>query len=214
MELLYKGDVIKVPNEMTVKMYQTFSKDKEKYADFKEILALYTGIPVSELKNLPYRTISLLNGYLGSELINQKEVNISLWFTYNGIEYGLENDWTKLSWGAWIDLEVYGSGDVTDNIHKILAVMYRPITKRDGNNYTIEPYDSETVETRANTFLDLPIGIWLGCASFFFQVANSSIKGLRDSLEQKVKMQKLAMKGMKILPKWVQKKLPPDSILL
>ena len=51
-------------------------------------------------------------------------------FEFDGIEYGLENDWTKLSWGAWVDFQVLSSENTQQNIHTIMAILYRPIISK------------------------------------------------------------------------------------
>jgi len=88
-----------------------------------------------------------------------------------------------------------------------MSVLYRPVTKWKGKKYEIEPYDSETIEERAELFLQLPISYWFETSDFFLGVANLYITNIKASLEQKKKMKRLMMKGLMIMPKWVQKKL-------
>jgi len=212
-ELVNGSEVVKLPEEMTIELYQKFIKDEQKYVNEPiEMISLFTNIPVSKLKNLSPKTIQLINNFVEQkiQIPNLKELVTT--FTHNGVEYGLETDFGSMAWGAWVDLEVYSSQNIMDNIHKIMAVMYRPIVKRKGNKYTIEPYDSETISSRAEEFLTVPISYWFQVADFFLSIVNASISNIKVSLEQKTKIQKLMMKGLKTLPKWLQKRLLRGSI--
>jgi hypothetical protein len=135
-------------------------------------------------------------------------------FTHNGVEYGLENDWTKLAWGGWVDLEVFASDKIEDNIHYLMAVLYRPVIDKKKGKYTIKPYKADDIEDRANEFLTLPVNYWFGASVFFFIIGNLYISSLESSLTMKNKINQMMMKGWEILPKWVKKKLPLDSILI
>lgn len=212
-ELVNGTEVVKVPETMTIELYQKFMKEQIKYTSEPiELISLFTNIPTSKLKNLSPKTIKMVNSYVASKIDFPNINDLITTFIHNGVEYGLHTDIGKLAWGAWVDLEVYSSENITDNIHKIMSVLYRPITTKKGTKYEIEPYDSDTVNDRAEEFLTLPIDYWFKTSDFFLSVANLSIINIKGSLEQKNKMNSYKMRGMKILPKWLQKKLLRGSI--
>jgi hypothetical protein len=168
---------------------------------------------VNKLKNLSPKTIELINAYVQSKMIIPDVKELITTFIHNGVEYGLETNIGGMAWGAWVDLEVYSSDNIADNIHKIMSILYRPVISKKGIKYTIEPYDSDTVLERAEVFLDLPISYWMRVSDFFLTIGNLSIINIKASLDLKNKMSKYKMKGMRILPKWVQKRLLQGSIL-
>jgi hypothetical protein len=207
-ELIHKNEVVKLPEDMTVELYQKFMKEQKKFTDEPiELISLFTNLPVSKLKNLSPKTIQMVNSYVISKMEIPDLKELVTTFIHNGIEYGLHTDIGKMAWGAWVDLEVYSSENIVDNIHKIMSVLYRPVTKKTKKGYEIEPYDSESIADRAEEFLTLPISYWFRTSDFFLSVANLSIINIKASLERKNKMNQLMMKGTKILPKWVQEKL-------
>ena len=214
-ELVNGNEVVKVPEEMTIEIYQKLIKDQEKYFNQPiEMIALFTNLPINKLKNLSPKTIEMINNFVSTKVSVPKMDELVLTFIHNGVEYGLETDFGSMAWGAWVDLEVYSSENITDNIHKIMSILYRPIvSKKNPKKYTIEPYDSDTVGERAKEFLTLPINFWLQVSDFFLGVVNLYITNIKASLELKNKMNKYKMKGMRILPKWVQKRLLRGSIL-
>lgn len=213
-DIIDGNDVIKVPNELTINMYQKMSRDPELYSNNSlELIGLMTNLPPNKLKNCSPATIKLLNEYLMTKIGIPNERQLVLTFKHNDVEYGLEQDFTKLAWGAWVDLEVYSSENISDNIHKLMSILYRPITKWKGKKYEIEPYDADTINERAEIFLDLPISYWFHVSDFFLSVANLSITNIRTSLERKTKWNKLMKRGMMTLPRWLQKKLQLGSTL-
>ena len=215
-ELEIEDKIVQVKPHLTIQQYQRLKSNEEKYQNSSvETLSLYTDIPVNQLKDLPLEQINFVQEYITSQITsNSMKDELHNIFTHNGIEYGLENDWTKLAWGGWVDLEVFASDKIEDNIHYIMAVLYRPVIDRKKGKYTIKPYKADDIEDRANEFLTLPVNYWFGASVFFFITGNLYISNLESSLIMKNKLNRMMMKGWEILPKWVKKKLPLDSILI
>ena len=215
-ELEIEDKIVQVKPHLTIQQYQRLKSNEQKYQNSSvETLSLYTDIPVNQLKDLPLEQVNFVQEYITSQITsNSMKDELHNIFTHNGIEYGLENDWTKLAWGGWVDLEVFASDKIEDNIHYIMAVLYRPVIDKKKGKYTIKPYKADDIEDRANEFLTLPVNYWFGASVFFFITGNLYISNLESSLIMKNKLNRMMMKGWEILPKWVKKKLPLDSILI
>ena len=215
-ELEIEDKIVQVKPHLTIQQYQRLKSNEQKYQNSSvETLSLYTDIPVNQLKDLPLEQVNFVQEYITSQITtNSMKDELQNIFTHNGVEYGLENDWTKLAWGGWVDLEVFASDKIEDNIHYIMAVLYRPVIDRKKGKYIIEPYKADDIEDRANEFLTLPVNYWFGASVFFFITGNLYISNLESSLIMKNKLNRMMMKGWEILPKWVKKKLPLDSILI
>jgi hypothetical protein len=215
-ELEIEDKIVQVKPHLTIQQYQRLKSNEEKYQNSSvETLSLYTDIPVNQLKDLPLEQVNFVQEYITSQITsNSMKDELHNIFTHNGVEYGLENDWTKLAWGGWVDLEVFASDKIEDNIHYLMAVLYRPVIDKKKGKYTIKPYKADDIEDRANEFLTLPVNYWFGASVFFFITGNLYISNLESSLIMKNKLNRMMMKGWEILPKWVKKKLPLDSILI
>ena len=215
-ELEIEDKIVQVKPHLTIQQYQRLKSNEEKYQNSSvETLSLYTDIPVNQLKDLPLEQVNFVQEYITSQITtNSMKDELHNIFTHNGVEYGLENDWTKLAWGGWVDLEVFASDKVEQNIHYLMAVLYRPVIDKKKGKYTIKPYKADDIEDRANEFLTLPVNYWFGASVFFFIIGNLYISSLESSLTMKNKINQMMMKGWEILPKWVKKKLPLDSILI
>lgn len=173
------------------------------------MISICSGLDKKEIKKADLSDIEIVSEYLATIYFSAKPTNdIFVTFFHKGVEYGLQKDFSKLKYGAWVDLEVYSSQDVDKNIPKILSLMYYPIKEWKGKKYILEEYSDELVEHTASEFEDIPMRIWWGFSSFFLLFAGRYIENIRSSLTTKTRMEKMYQRGKKILPKFLQKKLP------
>lgn len=216
LELVVGDEVLNIPEEINIGIYQELQKNPERYKQNLQIINLFTGLTIRELKNMDVETVKLIEYYLTDKMTIPDKTELVMTFEHNGIEYGLENDWSKLAFGAWVDFEVYSAGNIYENIDKIMAILYRPVIWHDKKNpmkYKIKPYDSEEILERAEIMRLVPVRYWLGASLFFSQIVSIYITNIKSSLELKMKLQRATLKGWTILPKFLKKRLPLDSIL-
>ena len=96
------------------------------------------------------------------------EVEFSNMFTLNGIEYGFIPNLDSITHGEWVDLIEY-EGNI-DTMNKLMAVLFRPVTKKDKlGNYSIEPYNG--TKERADAFKVMPLNIVNGALVFFLNLS-------------------------------------------
>ena len=214
MKIYNKDQKIELPETLSIKHYQTLTKIGN--PNTFQIISVLTGIPENELKELEPDNFNFLEKKLVPMLHVEKPSKIIFQFKHNDKEYGLVQDFFKLTMAEWVDLEVYSNGEnILDNIHKIMDILYRPIVKKlKGNKYQIENYNSNEVEQRAEEFLDLPLEFYLSVSSFFLQSVTIFTKVLADSLKSKNQIQtvktRIKQKINKML-KWIKIK-PQGSI--
>lgn len=206
--------VINVNTTLTIEKYQHIRSNPIKYSNTSEILALYLGVTVDELKDLPVDQIKFVEGVLTQHLLAPKVEDIIFTFGIDGVTYGLENDWGNMTWGQWTDLEVFSQPDkIEQNIHVILALLYRPVKIENGKKYTLEKYKSAEVMERADLFRKkLGVDVWFGCASFFLLISNVYITNIKNSMDMRMKIERYLKPWRKILPKFLLPKEPHDFI--
>jgi hypothetical protein len=214
-EVLIDDRVIKVNPKLTIDKYQKIQGNPIRYSKPEEILGLYLDISVDELRDLPVDQIKFVEVSLSNYILEPKTRDLVTTFELNGITYGLENDWQNMTWGQWVDLEVYSQSDkLTDNIHMLMALLYRPVTNEKGKDYKLEKFKSSKVMERADMFKNnLPIEMWFGVSTFFLQTLNAYITHIDNSLKAKMKIESYLKPLRKILPKWLLPKPLPDSTL-
>jgi hypothetical protein len=109
-------------------------------------------------------------------------------------------DFTGMSVAEIADSETFlKSIDIDPQcIVKFMCVMYRPVTRRAGNYYTIAPYDSDVTASYQKYIEGMSVEVWLRVMFFF-----SNIKGkLRDASLQYLQTQ--LMKDRKELKRMME----------
>jgi len=117
-------------------------------------LKLTLQIKYNDLIEITERIYSLLDG-------NPELTPI---FKIDNIEYGFIPNLDEMSLGEYVDLDTYISS--WDNMHKAMAVLYRPIDASFGSKYTIEEYDGVGQEKMK----DMPLDVVFGSMIFFYRL--------------------------------------------
>ena len=213
-EVKLDDKIIQVPTTLTIEKYQTIQQNPDKYKDVSELLGLYIGITSDELKDLPVEQIRFVEKMLSAHLLKPQADMMVFTFEHEGITYGFENDWGNLTWGQWVDMEVFSQSDVvTQNIHTILALLYRPVKLEKGTHYTLTKFKSSEVIERAEVFKNIDVSIWMGCASFFLFVNERLLNNIETSLKARTKIERMQKPLRRILPKFLLPNPLQDFIL-
>lgn len=84
------------------------------------------------------------------------------------VEFGLIPNFDKMSYGEFIDLEKYMFVD--KDLHKAMAVLYRPIKHTSGKDrYLIHKYKG--TEFMAEVMKNTPLDVAIGARVFFYRLA-------------------------------------------
>lgn len=104
-------------------------------------------------------------------------------FNYNGVEYGFIPKLDDISVGEFIDLDNY----VKDGkqLHKIAAILYRPIIKSNGKLYEIEKY--EGTSKYENVMMGVNCQVVLGALVFFYNLGKSLLSHTAIYLQKETK---------------------------
>ena len=101
-----------------------------------------------------------------------------------GKKYGFNPDLNNISTGEFMDIDTLCQ-DLDNNLHMIMAVLYREIIREGHGKYLIEPYNTD-VEARAKLFKEkLPASVAQSCLVFFYNLGSSYLTSmLGSSLEE------------------------------
>ena len=83
------------------------------------------------------------------------------------VEFGFIPNLDKMSYGEWEDLESYIHNP--KDLHKAMAVLYRPIAFKRGDRYKIHEYRGS--DTYSDVMKDMPTDVALGAKVFFYRLA-------------------------------------------
>ena len=138
-----------------------------------------TGTDWEELREMPRALIQEAYNHL--QTLRKAETQRHLeTFELNGTRYGFIPNWDEFTAGEWIDAEQL-CGDFWKNAHKVMALLFRPVTREWGKRYEIEPY---TAKENAEAFLDMPADQVAGALLFFSTTKNALLSTLQSSLIQ------------------------------
>ena len=156
-------------NDITIETYQKYidiqeGKGSEKTKVIKS-LALLCGTTTAIVKKMLYSDLldimNIIKGMLNNE---PSKTDFKKMFMFKEQEYGFVPNLSAISTGEYIDLEAYTKEPVK-NLHNIMSILYRPVTNKVNERYTIENYNPD--EFKEELFKECPMDIALSSLGFF-----------------------------------------------
>ena len=181
-------------DDVTIGMWVELNNIDTESPITKEIeeVAILTDRDSTELRTIPMSEFRQIQESVKFKHTPPK-VEVTLKFEIDGKRYGMIPQLDFISTGEWMDAETW-KDDAVNNIHLYAALLYRPITKEEGEVYEIEPHKSSGFVERANLFKDrLSITVIHGTVLFFSTIATEYIKILGDYLESLEKQSSMKM---------------------
>ena len=172
-------------SEIPLKHYQEFRNVAENSNDeefiSEKMIELFCGIELKDVIKIKASDISDMVQHFNQ--LFSGEQNFQHRFKIGDLEFGFVTDLENISWGEYIDIE----RNLTswDTMHKAMAAMYRPITKRKGEKYEIEEYNGTV--TYAEVMKYAPLNVVFGASVFFWTLGSELLTALMDYLEKEMK---------------------------
>lgn len=155
-----------MPQEITVSHYsevmRRISMSETEMEKAMDIISVIMNIPYQVIRELEVENIAELSVYIQNK-IQDCDVAYIPQFKFKDVEYG-GLDLMEMTFGEYVDLVTLIKNDVTIymNIHKICAILYRPITNKTSSGFDITPYDIKEHKRMSELFLDLPVKYFFG----------------------------------------------------
>ena len=183
---------ISIPTELKeikLAQYQAFlkiAKDNDD-AEFmnQKMVQTFCNIDLKNVAEIRYKDVLEITASLGKmfNVTSHKFINR---FKLAGVEFGFIPELEEMTFGEYTDLDSY-IGD-WDNMHKAMAVLYRPITKKGLNGtYEIEKYNGSI--TYCDVMKHAPLDVVFGANVFFYSLGNELLKSTMTYLENNKEMQ-------------------------
>ena len=177
-------------------------KEKTKSQEALDTISILSDIPKKVINELSVEDIAVILkriAYL-QEKDNSKLKKI---FKLNDIEYGFHPNLEEITLGEYADIETYLKNGIENNLTKLMAVLYRPVTERDGNNYSIEAYGTSNSRMRAEKFKKMKASDVNNALVFFWILGKELLIALQQFLMEqnqeilnKVQMSSLQTSGV------------------
>ena len=177
---------ISIPTELKeikLSQYQAFLKiakdnDDEEFLNQK-MVQTFCGIDLKDVAEIRFKDVLEITASLG-KMFDVKSHRFINRFKLAGVEFGFIPDLEDMTFGEYTDLDSY-IGD-WDNMHKAMAVLYRPITETGLNNtYEIEKYNGSI--TYSDVMKHAPLDVVFGANVFFYNLGNDLLKSTMTYLE-------------------------------
>ena len=116
------------------------SETGSKTEQAEETIAALSDMPKKLVKELALRDVAIIMGKIG-ELQSKQDTVLKKVFEIDGVEYAMHPDLSEITLGEYADIESFIKEGLEKNMPEIMAVLFRPVTERKGEAYTIEAYD-------------------------------------------------------------------------
>ena len=173
-------------NEITVWQYQKYLSVTEGLeGEFlnQRTVEMLCGISFSKVVLMSHKDVKEIAESL--RVLLSKEVEFKHRFKIKSQEFGFMPDLENMTSGEYADLCAYIGNE--HEMHKTMAVMFRPITYRVGQKYEIFPYKGTSEFSEVMKFM--PLGIALGAMVFFLNLAKELVQATQTFSKQEVMSQ-------------------------
>lgn len=176
-----------------VKVLSGIEKESNEAVDFVNLKALdiFCGLQLKDSYKLPVSSFGAVLEKIADVLQEPTPLIKRFWFRGSNnveVEFGFIPDLKNLSFGEYIDLDRYISD--WDQMHKAMAVLFRPITAKKGEFYEIEEYEGS--DKYADYMKHMPASVALGALVFFYRLGMKLSKHtMSSSLKEMTKEQHL-----------------------
>ena len=97
----------------------------------------------------------------------QTKTNFKHIVEIDGVEYGFHPNLEDITLGEWADIETFVQKGINKSLPEIMAILYREITEKEQNIYTIKAYNGN-INIRAEKFKKMKAEQVQGAMVFFW----------------------------------------------
>ena len=128
-----------------------------------------------------------------AELQSDQNTELKKTFEIDGVEYGMHPNLDSLTLGEYADIETFIKNGFEKNMPELMAVLFRPVIKRNGDAYIIEAYDGE-IALRAEEMKKMSAEQVQASLFFFSNLGKCLLRILPLYLTERVKEMKEQLK--------------------
>ena len=171
-------------SEITLDQYQKYLKLLEDNPEEAinstfvktKMLEIFCGIPFPDLHNIRMRDIEETIKIIYDTL--ETDPQHVLTFKMGDTEFGFIPKLDEMTFGEYVDLDTFIGK--WPEIHKAMAVLYRPIKAKKNGKYVIEKYRGDNYH---DIMKNMPLDAVFGAIVFFYHLGIDCSKGMMTYLE-------------------------------
>jgi hypothetical protein len=177
---------IKIPQsyaDVSLKQYLALQKELTNYegdseAQLAVLVSYLCDLDTNYLAGLSKEDYNLIT-YDLMKFLNETQLPFQQFVTIDGVEYGFEPNLSNMAYGAYLDITRYDVLQIDNNWAKIMSILYRPVEKKQGKNYSIKTYSGEIDEQK---WLNVSMDVHFGALFFFVNLLMDLVKGIPSYL--------------------------------
>lgn len=200
-------------SEITVRQFQEYKKQvTPEFAKAKPVqsmirtVAIMTDMALEDVESMTLKDLELTFAEVVKLLDKRMDTRLKPFIMIEGVEYGFHPQVRKMTAGEWVDLDTFcqadnNGGDIWNTIHKMMAVLYRPVTEKKiglkmfgktigQTRYKIEDYQFDKVKERFDLFRTVDVETANAVSVFFWAIA-AKYAELIPSMNNRTKKTKL-----------------------
>tara|TARA_R100001460_G_C3486718_1_gene168877 strand:- start:63 stop:707 length:645 start_codon:yes stop_codon:yes gene_type:complete len=177
-------------------------KERTKSEEALEIISTLSDMPIKLIKELSINDVAIILQKV-AKLQEETKSNLKKIIKINDVKYGFHPNLEEITIGEYADIETYFKNGIENNLPKLMAVLYRPITEIDGDNYSIEAYGKSDLRMRAEKFKKMKAEDVNNALVFFWTFVKELLRCLQQFLTHqniailnKVQMNNLPTSGV------------------
>ncbi len=167
-------------SEITLGQYQKYLKIQSQNEDENflamKMIEIFCGLRGDTILAMKTKSIKEITSIL-TNMFNEKP-DLVKEFKIGKIKYGFIPKLEDMSFGEYIDLDTY-IGD-TENLHRAMAVLYRPIKQKYKDKYLIEDYNGG----ESDIMKSMPMNAVLSSILFFYHLGMELSQAMMSYLEE------------------------------
>lgn len=171
-------------SEITLGQYQSFlsaSKGLEGDELAQCTVSSLCGVRINEVANIKLSDVRDISEHLN--MLFSVEQDIQVRFKLEGVDFGFIPSLESITFGEYVDLDKYSTD--WEEMHKAMAVLYRPVTNTYKDKYEVRDYDG--TEEYAEIMKFMPLNVAMGSLVFFYRLGNELLKATHNYLKQELK---------------------------
>ena len=162
--------------EVKLKNYQDFLLIENPNND--DLLKCILNINTKELGKIKDKDVDYLINHINN--LFEKEHEFIPTFNLNGIAYGFIPNLDDITYGENKDITSYINE--WGNMHKAMAVLFRPIKQKQTHKYLIEDYEGS--HKYSEVMKDMPLDVVLGSMVFFYNLTSELLNYIPSYLQE------------------------------
>ena len=159
------------------------NKDVDSAVDFlnMKLVEIFCNVSLKDVSSINLSDFGKITEIIGKAF--SEKTPLIRHFELGGVEFGFVPNLDRISIGEYIDIEA----NIFDwkNIHKAMAVLFRPVKKKHKDKYKIDKYKGSEEYQEAMKYM--PLNVTLGAMVFFYRLGKDLSNHILKSLEEKNK---------------------------